>query len=89
MGVTRKITKPWALPVVLIPGTTCCAGAQPGDEVMKDRDGDSRATTSWPDDVIARCEESLSAQKRQAPSFLLLDYSIIIDCGAWEKVHGT
>lgn len=43
VGMTRKI-KPWALPVVLIPGTTCCAGAQPGDEVMKDRDGDSRAT---------------------------------------------
>lgn len=56
---------------------------------MKDRDGDSRATASWPDDVIARCEESLSAQKRQALSFLLLHYSIITACGAWEEVHGT
>lgn len=68
--VTRKITKPWALPVVLIPGTTCCAGAQPGDEVMKDRDGDSRATASWPDDVIARCANlSLPRKGRLSPSF--------------------
>lgn len=27
---------------VLIPGTTCCPGAQPRDEVMEDGDSDSR-----------------------------------------------
>lgn len=67
---------------VLIPGTRRCAGAQPRDEVMKDGYGDSGGRGVPADDVIARREESLSAWKMQALSFLLLDSPLM-------PAHGT
>lgn len=71
---------------VLIPGTTCCPGAQPRDEVMEDRDSGSCARASWPNDVIFKHEKSLSAWKRQALSFLLLDNSLTPAYSSWGRV---
>lgn len=68
---------PRACQEVLIPGTRRFAGAQPRDEVMKDGDGDSGGRGVPANVVMARREESLSAWKRQALPFLLLDNPLL------------
>lgn len=44
------------------------------------------ARASWPNDVIVKHEESLSAWKRQALSFLLLDDSLTPAYSSWGGV---